>query len=551
MKNKKKLIIFCFALLIGLLTVFAITYSYIKADITGNNSITSVNSVTGKSELTLTIISEETDSPQLIEPGFTDIKVFKVTNTGNDSVIYSIYLDDVTNTFVRKSDVVYTLYKKSGNQIDVNNLSNNDIASTGVFPNANSYILFNETIEPSETYIYALKVEYLNLNVNQDDNKGKTFSSKVQIQVGISNIFNVNSLAYSLLESALNVTDQQKSEKYAEFMLTPLSNPGHRGNLDDESILSVTQDDLGLSYYFRGDVANNYVDFAGMCWRIVRIEGDGSVKIILEDKDSTCSTSDGNWNISVTTGGSRTTGIFGVDRHYKNTLTASDGVTKNPKDIYIINYLNGNYHHSDYSIAAAFENFQTGPLSSYLTSLKSGDWCLEDTKAYTQTNAGYPYTFSELTSAELSDRKILAEDTSSYYSAARRISNKTPSLRCEGTIMTKYYDNVDMYVATVQVDEVAFAGLGNVQGSSLYAQRNNYLVNSYAISNQLLFWSLSPYRNYKDSDYVYYVGSTGYLHGGGYVNNTTQISIRPAVTLKYAATVSGGIGTKTNPYQVG
>ena len=37
----------------------------------------------------------------------------------------------------------------------------------------------------------------------------------------------------------------------------------------------------GTSYYFRGNVTNNYVSFAGKTWRIVRINEDGTVRIIL------------------------------------------------------------------------------------------------------------------------------------------------------------------------------------------------------------------------------------------------------------------------------
>ena len=56
------------------------------------------------------------------------------------------------------------------------------------------------------------------------------------------------------------------------------------------------QDDYGVSYYYRGAVEDNYVTFADMCWRIVRIQGDGSVKLILEDQDQACGTSiNGNW----------------------------------------------------------------------------------------------------------------------------------------------------------------------------------------------------------------------------------------------------------------
>lgn len=40
------------------------------------------------------------------------------------------------------------------------------------------------------------------------------------------------------------------------------------------------KDDLGTSYYFRGNVTNNYVKFANKYWRIIRINGDGTIRMI-------------------------------------------------------------------------------------------------------------------------------------------------------------------------------------------------------------------------------------------------------------------------------
>ena len=54
-----------------------------------------------------------------------------------------------------------------------------------------------------------------------------------------------------------------------------------------EALLASTPDDYGTSYYFRGTVKNNYVDFANKCWRIVRVGGDGSVKLILHNDNIT------------------------------------------------------------------------------------------------------------------------------------------------------------------------------------------------------------------------------------------------------------------------
>ena len=50
---------------------------------------------------------------------------------------------------------------------------------------------------------------------------------------------------------------------------------------ETEAVMASIADDYGTSYYFRGEVTNNYVEFANKCWRIVRVTGDGSVKLTL------------------------------------------------------------------------------------------------------------------------------------------------------------------------------------------------------------------------------------------------------------------------------
>ena len=50
----------------------------------------------------------------------------------------------------------------------------------------------------------------------------------------------------------------------------------------ENSLLCMAPDNYGTSYYFRGNVTNNYVYFANFYWRIVRINGDGSIRIIYD-----------------------------------------------------------------------------------------------------------------------------------------------------------------------------------------------------------------------------------------------------------------------------
>ena len=51
-------------------------------------------------------------------------------------------------------------------------------------------------------------------------------------------------------------------------------------SLKSEQGLYKTTDDLGLTYFFRGDVTNNNVYFGGFYWKIIRINGDGTIRLV-------------------------------------------------------------------------------------------------------------------------------------------------------------------------------------------------------------------------------------------------------------------------------
>ena len=58
---------------------------------------------------------------------------------------------------------------------------------------------------------------------------------------------------------------------------------------DDESceshekgIYETTDYDSNPTYYYRGSVENNYVKFAGFYWRIIRINSNGSIRMIYD-----------------------------------------------------------------------------------------------------------------------------------------------------------------------------------------------------------------------------------------------------------------------------
>lgn len=290
-----------------------------------------------------------------------------------------------------------------------------------------------------------------------------------------------------------------------------------------ENILATNEDDNGTTYYYRGGVVDNYVNFADMCWRIVRIEGDDTVKLILEDKDNTCETANGNWDIGL--------GNYGYSKNVGVTYTK-------------INYLNDNEGEEAYdytsSMATAFQNFQNTFTEDELSKLKSGNWCYDDTKYLSSTAT------VAMTDAEIIARYNYGYSMYSYsYVRLQGASTKNPSFKCYGTVMDKFSDKTtDMYVATLTADEVMYAGTKPYGDNTSY-----YLLNSYQKEN-LSWFTLTPshYNGGSDYEYIYSVGNMGAVNAAQ--NSSDNISLRPAVRLVANIKIKGGNGTKSNPYKV-
>ncbi|HBA37288.1 MAG TPA: hypothetical protein DCY94_01065, partial [Firmicutes bacterium] len=166
---------------------------------------------------------------------------------------YTIFFQNLLNTFV-KDELVYKL-----ESLDTGDM----IIDTTPVPKREHLdidvpIKQDIRIEINETHKYKLTVTFLNTAYDQSSNRdaeyymtlGFTPSNKNKVQ---------------LLDAYSRDTDPLFSEEATT----------------DEGIYSM-EDDYGTSYYYRGDVKNNYVKFAGFYWRIVRLNGDGTLRIIYD-----------------------------------------------------------------------------------------------------------------------------------------------------------------------------------------------------------------------------------------------------------------------------
>ena len=270
------------------------------------------------------------------------------------------------------------------------------------------------------------------------------------------------------------------------------------------------------TYYFRGAVTNNYVSFAGFYWRIIRINEDGSVRLIYQG-----TTPDA-------TGSAATIG--------------ESAFNTNNNDNAYVGYMYGTAGSSSYSATHANTNdsiiktmidtwYEENLLDNYATYLADSGFCGDRSMA---GEAGLWYS---------DDTALGYGKNDTYYGASNRLSNNTtPQFTCPQsndlyTTSTSSKGNkaLDYPIGLITADEVAYAG-GVSSNNSYYL----YIGGNY--------WTMSP-RNF-------YYGSNAFewlvISDGSLYYNLVNLSgvVRPVINLKSGIEVTSGDGTSSNPYVI-
>jgi hypothetical protein len=332
-----------------------------------------------------------------------------------------------------------------------------------------------------------------------------------------------------------NATFITKVPTFAETILAnnkvkaPITTPGATISTASEALLASTEDDYGTSYYFRGAVTNNYVEFANKCWRIVRVGGDGSVKLILHNDNPT-----GAANPCDAANNSASAAFA----HY-NGSTYTSRFNENYDDNAYIGFKYGTPGSSKYetthantnksTILTNLETWYTNNLKTYESVIDDTVWCNDKTNV---TDTSYdPWS---ITPNGLGYAKNVT-----YYGATKRLVGTSgsaggtgPSLKCNGEL-----SKINSKVGLITADELAFAGYAyNIGNTTTYLQEN--ATNTY-------WWSLSPYGFDVGSAGVWGVnGSAGYFDN---YNVRGTSGVRPLISLKSTTNVTGE-GTSSAPY---
>ena len=138
--------------------------------------------------------------------------------------------------------------------------------------NSVSSVTVNATATSTKAKVRGLGAKDLTVGKN-------TLPIRVIAEDGSEKIYNVNVTRKNPVES-VSIFKKEYEVIDAEPTLTTSSN-----NTSDVSGLykSTATNTGNPTYYFRGNVENNYVKFAGFTWRIVRVNEDGTIRIIMKN----------------------------------------------------------------------------------------------------------------------------------------------------------------------------------------------------------------------------------------------------------------------------
>ncbi|MBQ4262690.1 MAG: hypothetical protein IJB83_00400, partial [Bacilli bacterium] len=467
-------------------------------------------------------------------PGQSVTKVVSVKNIGTLDTEYDLLYKDLINEITKDELVVsytctsYTGYVSSTNKGEVSGTCNG--ISDQVVPYSilatDSVITSKISIASSITHEYTFTFTFKEMNAAQNYNQGKHFSTKINVAevkkwyercTASSNNLNCKIITAQLPSSDENINFAYTSEGYSLDILSEsvLTDESQITNgLYYTSRIDVTEDldnngEGERVYYYRGAVENNNVIFGGYCWRIVRTNEDGSVRLRYNGtyENGTCP------------------------------VTGTEVKINNTNYQFYEEYDDQKYNEYIWEDGTGESNAKTtidawytsSGLEDYEDQIANVPYCADKSNPVTGLD-GYTYygVFNRLVDVETYNVKSDAQPT---YKCARVEDKHTVSGDTWGG-----NGKLSKPIALLTADEVAFAGGFLVDNTSYYLYTSGY------------YWLIGPSSWVSDYASSFDVYSTGYLDDG---NVSSTSALVPAVSLKAETMVNAqGDGTYTNPYVV-
>ena len=286
--------------------------------------------------------------------------------------------------------------------------------------------------------------------------------------------------------------------------------------------LCKAKDAYGDSYYYRGNVTNNYVKFADKYWRIVRINGDGTVRVIYDGTSA------------------HANGESSVDRQI-----GTSAFNSSYNDNAYVGYMYGATGASTY--AAAHANTNDSTIMTYIDNWYKTNILGTANEHYLADNV-FCNDRSISTYTTSSNTKLGYGTTSTYYRWAcgpwegTNCGNMKMMLTCPQqndafTVSDTSNGNgaLTYPVGLLSTDEVVLAGGWTASNSGYYLYSGQ------------VWWASTPGSFFDSNARVRFVNSDGKASFGFYVRDS--YGVRPVLNLKPEA-IKYGDGTASNPYRL-
>ena len=469
---------------------------------------------------------------------------------GKVTVISSPITDQPTQflTAIMRDNTVTEPLTVPGKEVSGHTLDDVSVESLTVSSNVQSYYI---------TYGTGWEADGAKFNLTGTSVTSDTYANSYSNLVG-------KYLPYSLGNSGSSTSGTKENTTglthiYYVVSATPTSytykNLGSNRNVS-EAVLAPTQDDYGTSYYFRGAVTNNFVEYANMCWRIVRVTGDGSIKLVLYNYNGLTSTN----NTPSSSTPCNMTGDYLAFARFEGTTSNSKFNSSDGDNAYV-GFMYGTVGTSKYADTHA--NINSSEilinLNKWYTNVLSKQTGFNDNQLADTIWCNDKKTFSVYTSGTTYGTGLGYGTNKTGYGAFNRIFGgspsyyASPSLICpndnNGGKLSKFTVNDTEYgngtlknyakIGLLTADEVIYAG----SKADTSAHNKNYYLNN---NSDSIWITLSPAYFNDSKSYIYC------SYGNGIVQECLGASthpFRPVISLVSSAKVTGG-GTATNPYKV-
>ena len=424
-----------------------------------------------------------------------------------------------------------------------------DQSYTGVPMNGNYYVTYGDDVTyDSTTGVYTLTNPVTcqwsacyqqaignyamptNSGVGQEDSTPVTQSSESIMNNGVVHIDDGT-------DSTVSVTLYQGEE---------LNNVKTGSWAPQTSGVFELEDDYGTSYYYRGNVDNNYVKFGGYYWRIVRINGDGTIRMIyagdasvidgLANKAEVLANRYDDSSTKYTEIGTSPFNSSDNDNAYVGYMYGTAG-----SDNYNDTHTNTNNSTIKTYIDTWYENnLKNTTYETYIAdTLFCNDRSIGSDEAieYAANNyeAGYGKLGYGTNNTLYGSESRLIEEIG--LGKGNKATLKCPNKNDAFTVSDTIHGNgaLDYPIGLLTIDEANIAG-------GVWGENYNYYLTT---GNR--YWTGSPVRYNLGDASVHIVGLDGNL-SLKHVTSSAR-GVRPVINLK-SGSLTTGSGTASNPYEV-